>query len=98
MVRDKKFPSATGICDERYRIWAPDEPRACVQIIHGMAEHIERYHDFAMFLAENGFLVYGMDLPGHGKSVGRISRSVISVKKTAGTISSKTTKHCMTRS
>ena len=70
VVRDKKFPSATGICDVRYRIWAPDEPRACVQIIHGMAEHIERYHDFAMFLAENGFLVYGMDLPGHGKSVG----------------------------
>ena len=41
VVRDKKFPSATGICDVRYRIWAPDEPRACVQIIHGMAEHIE---------------------------------------------------------
>jgi len=70
VVRDKKFPSSTGICDVRYRIWAPDEPRACVQLIHGMAEHIERYHDFAMFLAENGILVFGMDLPGHGKSVG----------------------------
>ena len=70
VVRDKKFPSSTGICDVRYRIWAPDDPRACVQIIHGMAEHIERYHDFAMFLADNGFLVYAMDLPGHGKSIG----------------------------
>ena len=56
VVRDKKFPSSTGICDIRYRIWAPDEPRACIQIIHGMAEHIERYHDFATFLAENGYL------------------------------------------
>lgn len=70
VVRDKKFPSSTGICDVRYRIWTPDEPHACVQLIHGMAEHIERYHDFAMFLAENGILVFGMDLPGHGKSVG----------------------------
>ena len=71
VVRDKKFPSATGICDIRYRIWTPDEPRACVQIIHDMADHIERYHQFAMFLAENGFLVFGMDLPGHGKSIGK---------------------------
>ena len=71
VVRDKKFPSSTGICDVRYRIWAPEEPSACVQIIHGMAEHIERYHDFATFLAENNILVFGMDLPGHGKSIGK---------------------------
>lgn len=70
VVKDKKFPSSTGICDVRYRIWAPEEPHACVQIIHGMAEHIERYHDFATFLAENNILVFGMDLPGHGKSIG----------------------------
>lgn len=71
VVKDKHFPSSTGICDVRYRIWAPQEPQACVQIIHGMAEHIERYHDFATFLAENNILVFGMDLPGHGKSVGK---------------------------
>ncbi len=70
VVKDKKFPSSTGICDVRYRIWAPEEPHACVQIIHGMAEHIERYHEFATFLAENNILVFGMDLPGHGKSIG----------------------------
>ena len=34
IVRDKKFPSSTGICDVRCRIWAPDEPHACVQLIH----------------------------------------------------------------
>ena len=70
VVRDKKFPSSTGVCDVRCRIWAPDEPHACVQLIHGMAEHIERYHEFAMFLAQNGVLVFGMDLPGHGRSLG----------------------------
>lgn len=68
-VREKHFPSSTGICEVRYRIWIPDEPRICLQIIHGMAEHIERYDAFARFLAENGVLVYGMDLPGHGKSI-----------------------------
>ena len=68
-AREKRFPSATGICDIRYRIWMPDDPRMCVQIIHGMAEHIDRYDSFARFLAENGVLVYGMDLAGHGKSI-----------------------------
>ena len=70
VVKDKRFPSSTGICDVRYRIWMPEEPYACVQIIHGMAEHIERYHEFETFLAENNILVSGRDLPGHGKSVG----------------------------
>ena len=68
-VREKHFPSATGICEIKYRIWIPEEPRICLQIIHGMAEYIERYDAFARFLAENGVLVYGMDLAGHGKSI-----------------------------
>lgn len=68
-VREKHFPSSTGICEIRYRVWVPDEPRICLQIIHGMAEHIARYDAFANFLAENGVVVYGMDLAGHGKSV-----------------------------
>ena len=69
-IREKHFPSSTGICEIRYKIWLPDEPRICVQIIHGMAEHISRYDKFARFLAENGVLVFGMDLAGHGKSLG----------------------------
>ena len=69
-TREKRFPSATGICDCRYRVWVPEEPRAAVQLTHGMAEHIDRYDDFAQFLAENGVLVYGQDHAGHGRSVG----------------------------
>ncbi len=68
-VRERHFPSATGVCEIKYRIWQPEDPRICMQIIHGMAEHIERYDSFARFLAENGVLVYGMDLAGHGKSI-----------------------------
>lgn len=40
-----------------------------VQIIHGMAEYIERYHDFAKYLNNLGFIVVGHDHLGHGKSV-----------------------------
>ncbi len=50
--------------------WIPDNEIKCVvQIIHGKAEHIERYDDFARYLAQNGFLVIGNDHLGHGKSV-----------------------------
>lgn len=67
--RDKRFPSTGGLTDCRYRMWVPEEPRLALQLTHGMAEHIDRYDDFAKFLAENGVLVYGMDLVGHGKSI-----------------------------
>lgn len=51
--------------------WVPDmDPPVCiVQIVHGMAEHIERYDEFARFLAGKGILVVGDDHLGHGKSV-----------------------------
>lgn len=68
-LREKKFPSATGLCDIRYRMWIPEEAHAAVQITHGMAEHIDRYDEFASFLAENGVLVYGNDIASHGKSI-----------------------------
>lgn len=41
-------------------------PRGVVQLIHGMAEHIDRYDDFARFLANAGYLVAGHDHVGHG--------------------------------
>jgi len=46
--------------------------RAIVQIAHGMAEHIERYHDFATFLLNNGFYVFGDDHRGHGRTGDRM--------------------------
>lgn len=68
-LREKRFPSATGLCDIRYRMWVPEDPHAALQIAHGMAEHIDRYDEFASFLAENGVLVYGNDIASHGKSI-----------------------------
>lgn len=45
------------------------KPRAIVQLVHGMAEHILRYEPFARYLASYGFLVVGHDHVGHGQSV-----------------------------
>ncbi len=66
--KERKFSSATGLCDIVYRQWIPEEIRGAVVLVHGMSEHIARYDIFAKYLAENGFLVSGMDLPSHGKS------------------------------
>ena len=50
--------------------WMPDQPPITViQIIHGIAEYIERYDDFARYLNRLGFLVVAEDHMGHGKSV-----------------------------
>lgn len=51
--------------------WVPEgQPKAIIQIVHGMAEYIERYDEFATYLVEQGYLVMGEDHLGHGKSVG----------------------------
>lgn len=50
--------------------WIPDKkPKAVLQIIHGMVEHIGRYAEFAEYLADAGFYVVGNDHLGHGESV-----------------------------
>lgn len=43
--------------------------KAVLQICHGMVEYIDRYNDFAQYLAERGVCVVGHDHLGHGKSV-----------------------------
>ena len=48
-------------------VYETEDAVACVQLIHGMAEHKGRYDDFARFLAKNGYNVVISDLRGHGK-------------------------------
>lgn len=46
--------------------WLPDgEPRAIVQIAHGMAEHSARYDRFARALTDAGYAVFAHDHRGH---------------------------------
>ena len=44
-------------------------PKACVQIVHGMIEHKERYIELINYLNNNGYTVIISDLRGHGKSI-----------------------------
>jgi alpha-beta hydrolase superfamily lysophospholipase len=52
-------------------IWEDEQTpkKGIVLIIHGMAEHIDRYDAFASFLSTQGFVVCGYDQRGHGKSL-----------------------------
>lgn len=51
--------------------WVPEaeKPVCILQIVHGMTEYIDRYDEFARYMAERGILVVGDDHLGHGKSV-----------------------------
>lgn len=50
--------------------WFEDtkEPRAILQLAHGMGEHIQRYDEFASFLVSKGIYVIGNDHRGHGQT------------------------------
>lgn len=68
--REIYYLSADGKTNIHASIWEPScEPKAVVQIFHGMIEHIGRYSDFAEFLASKGYVVAGEDHLGHGESV-----------------------------
>lgn len=62
------FPSSDGSSTLAAYKLVPEHPRAMVQISHGMKEYFLRYEAFAQFLFENGFLVFGHDHVGHGKT------------------------------
>ena len=50
--------------------WTPEgEVKAVLQIIHGIAEFVERYEDFANYLNKQGILVVAEDHMGHGQSI-----------------------------
>ena len=53
--------------------WLPDAPaRAALIVVHGLGEHSGRYDNLVHHLVPQGYAVYGFDLPGHGKSSGKL--------------------------
>ena len=64
--------SETGQGELYVRVWeSENQPKAVLQIVHGMAEHIERYDRFARYLNQNSILVVGADNASHGKSISK---------------------------
>lgn len=49
-------------------------PIGIVQIIHGMDEHVRRYDRFAKYLNKNGYIVFGDDHRGHGKTATSVAQ------------------------
>lgn len=68
--KDAYYLSSTMKNNIHCCIWLDEnaQHKGIFQIAHGVSEHIERYDNFARFLAENGYIVCGNDHLGHGKS------------------------------
>lgn len=73
VIREEyRFDSATGVCRIFARSIAPADKtqvRGILQVVHGMAEHGERYQAMAYYMAYHGYAVFIHDHAGHGKSV-----------------------------
>ena len=65
------FDSRSGVDRIHAVRYTPDngEVKCVVQLVHGMAEYVERYEGFAEFLTKQGVVVVGEDHLGHGKTV-----------------------------
>lgn len=52
-----------------YKVYIPEKPFIGVlQVVHGMTEYIGRYDAFMTNMAEHGYLCFGHDHVGHGKT------------------------------
>lgn len=71
LKRHFHFNSSNGVHKVHGIVWQPEDREVVgvVQIIHGMAEFIDRYDSFARFLCSEGFVVAGEDHIGHGQTV-----------------------------
>ncbi len=66
--RDIRYKSSDGINEVAGYFYTSDEtqPFCVLQISHGMCEYMDRYSEFAHFLAGQGVVVCGNDHLGHG--------------------------------
>ena len=66
-AQEKTFVDAWGI-EMFYDVYSVENPRAIVQLQHGIGEHAGRYGHVAAAFNAAGFTVYAMDGRGHGRT------------------------------
>lgn len=73
MIRtDFEYESRDGVSRIHAIKWEPEtEAIGVLILVHGMAETLDRYEEFAEFMCDKGFVVAGNEHLGHGKSVGK---------------------------
>lgn len=68
-VIEKKVPSCDGIHELAGKVYLPEgDPKGLFHVVHGMTEHIGRYDAFMRAAAEAGFVCFGYDHLGHGRT------------------------------
>ncbi|MDR2793893.1 MAG: lysophospholipase [Treponema sp.] len=70
MRKSEQWIASDNNADLFVRRWSPpdENARAVVNIVHGMAEHGERYNRLAERLTAEGIVVWAADMRGHGKT------------------------------
>ena len=71
MIEKKEFSvlSSDGVHTLVGVVYLPEgEPRGLFQVVHGMTEHMARYDKFLSDLAEEGYIAFGYDHLGHGRT------------------------------
>ena len=63
--QSRTFVDAGGVTIHYY-VWAAKQPKAVVQLAHGLGEYASRYETLAQFLVAAGISVYANDHRGHG--------------------------------
>lgn len=54
-----------------YQKWMPEDPKAIIVFVHGLADHVGRYEPFTRYFSLRGYGVALFDMRGHGRSGGR---------------------------
>jgi alpha-beta hydrolase superfamily lysophospholipase len=73
----RSFQDEQGI-EIKFYEWPVADPKAVIQIAHGLGEHARRYDQMAAVLNRAGFSVYADDHRGHGQTgLGQIERKQI---------------------
>lgn len=54
------------------KIWGdPEAAKACIVLVHGLGEHIERYEHLAQAALARNYCMIGFDQRGHGQTAGK---------------------------